>query len=468
MQGNYRFRMLILGVTAALASCLIALALAAPPAQASHQPADLSISQTDGPDPLEAGYLTYTLTVKHEPGCSGDACSSYSDAMQVTDTLPAGVTLMDLNHPSTTSDGYRVSCTGTSTITCTIGNLYVGESVDIDIVVRPTTAGTQTLTNTATVSRMYGYTDPNATNNSSTATTQVGESYTPPSGCASMSECPNTTLTQAPESFSTDVSPNFSFTSSEANSTFECKLDSGAFQACPSPKQYFVLPEGQHTFQVRAKNAGGNVDPIPAQHTWTVDSLSPKITYTEKPNAVTNDRTPTWAWNIADANPDPAEDSCYLYDDTNERYILNYFSCASSSPYTFGGELPDGEYYFDISTEDKAGNYDSAYKYFEVDTVAPTVVSATPTGRLVRPSADVLVTFDDAIYDSARFVNIYKSGSSTPLAVYRYTYNGDNEIEIDPKSYLKRDTRYTVKVTTGVNDGANNLEAPKTWNFKTK
>jgi hypothetical protein len=229
---------------------------------------------------------------------------------------------------------------------------------------------------------------------------------------------------------------------------------------------------------VRAKNASGAVDPVPAQHTWTVDSLRPKITFTERPgNAtgtdewddwITNDTTPTWAWTIEDANPVPAEDECYLYDDTNERYILNDFSCSSSSPYTFGGELPDGYYYFDISTYDKAGNYESTTNYFEVDTVAPTVVSAKPTGRLVKPSADVLVTFDDEIYRSGKFVNIYRRGSTTPLAVYRYAYNGDKEIEISPKSYLKRDTWYTVKVTTGVNDGANNLEVPKTWNFKTR
>jgi hypothetical protein len=37
-----------------------------------------------------------------------------------------------------------------------------------------------------------------------------------------------------------------------------------------------------------------------------------------------------------------------------------------------------------------------------------------------------------------------------------------------PKNSLKRDTRYTVKVGAGVNDGANNLEAPHSWSFKTK
>jgi len=38
--------------------------------------------------------------------------------------------------------------------------------------------------------------------------------------------------------------------------------------------------------------------------------------------------------------------------------------------------------------------------------------------------------------------------------------NLGTRVELDPKNNLKGDTRYTVKVTTGVNDGANNLEAP--------
>jgi len=40
---------------------------------------------------------------------------------------------------------------------------------------------------------------------------------------------------------------------------------------------------------------------------------------------------------------------------------------------------------------------------------------------------------------------------------------------LDPKNNLKGDARYRVKkVTTEVNDGANNLEAPYSWSFKTR
>ena len=56
----------------------------------------------------------------------------------------------------------------------------------------------------------------------------------------------------------------------------------------------------------------------------------------------------------------------------------------------------------------------------------------------------------------------------TPVNPEESYDDGDKKLVLDPKNSLKPATRYTVKVTTKVNDGANNLEAPKTWSFKTK
>ncbi|MFN7929037.1 MAG: Ig domain-containing protein [Blastocatellia bacterium] len=47
-------------------------------------------------------------------------------------------------------------------------------------------------------------------------------------------------------------------------------MDSGNWTACTSPQSYSGLANGAHTFQVRAKNAAGNVDPTPAIYPWTV------------------------------------------------------------------------------------------------------------------------------------------------------------------------------------------------------
>ncbi len=119
-------------------------------------PADLSISKSDAPDPVMAGDpLTYTLTVANNG--PGDA-----SGVTVTDTLPAGVTLVS----ATPSQG---TCT---VVTCDLGSLANGASavITITVTVDPATpAGT--ITNTATVSASE--TDPDATNNTASADTMI-------------------------------------------------------------------------------------------------------------------------------------------------------------------------------------------------------------------------------------------------------------------------------------------------------
>ncbi|HMN30613.1 MAG TPA: hypothetical protein PKE45_20850, partial [Caldilineaceae bacterium] len=81
---------------------------------------------------------------------------------------------------------------------------------------------------------------------------------------------PDTTITANPTTPTNNTSASFSFTSDEVGSTFECKLDSGAFTACTSSQTYNSLGNGDHTFQVRATDAAGNIDATPATHTWKV------------------------------------------------------------------------------------------------------------------------------------------------------------------------------------------------------
>jgi hypothetical protein len=98
---------------------------------------------------------------------------------------------------------------------------------------------------------------------------------------------PNTTIDTKPANPSNNASPSFTFSGTDnvtpsANLTFECKLDSGSFAACTSPKALSNLAEGSHTFSVTAKDAAGNVDATPDSYTWTVDAVS-GVTATPNP-----------------------------------------------------------------------------------------------------------------------------------------------------------------------------------------
>lgn len=119
--------------------------------------ADLTITKTDGPDPVGVGgNLTYTLTVQN----SGPAGAS---GVTVTDTLPASVTFISANSTQGTCSH------AAGTVTCNVGSLANGASATITIVVRPNAIAT--ISNTASVSGNEP--DPNTGNNSAAANTQV-------------------------------------------------------------------------------------------------------------------------------------------------------------------------------------------------------------------------------------------------------------------------------------------------------
>ena len=95
------------------------------------------------------------------------------------------------------------------------------------------------------------------------------------------SSTPETTITAGPAGPTNNASPSFSFSSSKAGSSFECRLDSteaSDWAACASPKSYSALAEGPHSFEVKAIDAVGNVDPSPAARSFTIDTAGPDIT----------------------------------------------------------------------------------------------------------------------------------------------------------------------------------------------
>jgi hypothetical protein len=97
---------------------------------------------------------------------------------------------------------------------------------------------------------------------------------------------PNTTIKSGPSGTITSTGANFSFTSSESGSSFQCKLDSDSWAGCTSPKGYSSLALGGHTFSVKATDGAGNTDASPATRSWTIKSTeAANCTQTLSPGA---------------------------------------------------------------------------------------------------------------------------------------------------------------------------------------
>ncbi len=82
---------------------------------------------------------------------------------------------------------------------------------------------------------------------------------------------PEAQITSQPPNPSNSIRATFEFTSNEAGSTFLCSLNGGVWSNCPSPVTFSGLANKEHTLQVKAVDLAGNISPIPASFTWTVD-----------------------------------------------------------------------------------------------------------------------------------------------------------------------------------------------------
>ena len=152
---------------------------------------------------------------------------------------------------------------------------------------------------------------------------------------------PNTGLTDRPDDLMASSDAAFSFISTETGSTFQCRLDGGAWTACASPQRYSGLSDGAHTFAVFASDAAGNADPTPANDAWRIDSAGPTTTITAAP-----------------PNPSPSAEALFAFTApagaTFECRLDGGAWAACVSPQSYGG-LSDGSHTFAVRATNAAG-----------------------------------------------------------------------------------------------------------------
>jgi Ca2+-binding RTX toxin-like protein len=87
---------------------------------------------------------------------------------------------------------------------------------------------------------------------------------------------PDTTITSGPAASSTETTPSFAFVGTGGATSFQCRMDGGAWTACATPFTTTVAL-GAHTFEVRAIDSVGNIDASPAAATFTVTAPVPPV-----------------------------------------------------------------------------------------------------------------------------------------------------------------------------------------------
>jgi hypothetical protein len=197
---------------------------------------------------------------------------------------------------------------------------------------------------------------------------------------------PQTTITDGPSGTIATSTATFSSTSSEPSSSFECRFDSVSWQSCASPKAYYGIANGGHSFDVRAIDSAGNYDPSPATRTFAVevqspDTAPPETTITAGPSGIVTSASASFDFASSEAG--------------------SRFECrldagawgACTSPKAYSG-LANGAHSFDVRAIDSAGNTDAspATRSFTVDVPAPdttppeTTITAGPSGTVTSAS----------------------------------------------------------------------------------
>jgi subtilisin-like proprotein convertase family protein len=189
---------------------------------------------------------------------------------------------------------------------------------------------------------------------------------------------PETTIDSGPSGLVNVRNATFGVSSDEPNVAFECQLDGGSFGACGSPATFAGLADGEHTFRVRARDAGGHVDDSPAQRTWTIDATAPAISVTSpEAGSVLTDTTPTLAGRAGTSNGDAGTATVKLYSGrgaagTPVQTLIVPRDASSGAWSRDVAPLTEGTYTVRAEQSDVAGNAGaSAPLTFSVDTSAP-------------------------------------------------------------------------------------------------
>ena len=198
-----------------------------------------------------------------------------------------------------------------------------------------------------------------------------------------------TTLGSAPSEYSTDPTPEFTFSATNAQATFECSnvAHGGAddWQECLSPLELPALADGHYTFKVRAVSPDEWSELTPASVSYWVDTQAPTVTITSPSTSTTNAPTVPLTFSATDQLGHSEE--CSLDGGA-------YVACPATL-----GPLTPGDHVLNLRSTDLAGNaatYSHPFTVQPPDTAGPTLNISAPVGLVAGNSPAIAFTATDA------------------------------------------------------------------------
>lgn len=214
-----------------------------------------------------------------------------------------------------------------------------------------------------------------------------------------------------------------------------CSLDNATPATSCSSGQTYTVGQGDHTFDVRAVDAYGNVsDPVTVN--WSVDSIAPEPYIYGRPEPVTSHTYADFTW----ATEPNVSYACQLDKVT--------VTC-SAAGYSVSG-LTEKQHVFDVTATDPAGNQGSSEYTWTVDLTPPN----TPT-----------ITVHPGLLTNATTADFSFTSDSPDVMRYLCGVDGGNNVCSDTASYPDlKDGQHTFDVSA--QDYAGNISQVASFTWK--
>ncbi len=277
---------------------------------------------------------------------------------------------------------------------------------------------------------------------------------------------PDTIIDSGPAGITNQTSAIFTFHGTNSPTSYQCKLDTGSWAVCTSPKSYTVI-QGSHTFQVKAINAFGE-DPTPASWSWLVDTTNPVVSAFSISPTTLNIANPasTISWTVTDtggSHLDHVEVLRANYNSTNcsdtnktgcvwAQVGSNYNAPTDSDSWSSSAtDSPtDGTYWYGLHVLDKAGNLGT--EPVSPGPIKVQVDKTRPTSAIYRWNGLTWESDSGGSWQKAGFTRrAYDSDSGLGLdKCYYYVY--DNVALMSYSGIIQRTCSallYDISVTVG-------------------